>query len=58
MNTKTLDLTAELREGTSRNTGRPYRFYIFYVEVNGVKIPMKPENHLASDVLASHLDNE
>ena len=36
MTEKKIEITAELREGVSTKTNQPYRFYTYYVIVNGV----------------------
>ena len=46
-------VTTELKEGVSRRTNEPYSFYVYYVEVNGVRIFLKPESRLAGEILAS-----
>ncbi len=56
--TKEMIVTAELREGISRNTNEPYRFYVYYIDVNGVKVYLKPESRLAGDILSSFVDSQ
>lgn len=39
---KTIEITATLRDGVSSKTGKPYHFYVYTYEYNGVEIQLKP----------------
>lgn len=58
MTEKKIEITAELREGVSTKTNQPYRFYTYYMIVNGVQVALRPENRTAGALLEWYLDNQ
>ena len=55
---KKLEVDCELREGVSSKTNQPYRFYVYTVTVNGIKIQLKPESGLAGRMLETVVDGQ
>lgn len=54
---KKIEVNAELKEGVSKNTNQPYRFYVYNVLVNGVIVNLRPEDRTAGALLEHYVDN-
>ena len=54
---KKIEVNAELKEGISKSTNQPYRFYVYNVLVNGVIVKLRPEDRTADALLEYYVDN-
>lgn len=48
---KALELQMEVVKGISQKTGQEYEFNTYYVEVNGIKLQLKPSDNTVKQVL-------
>jgi len=51
---KALELKVEVIKGVSQKTEKEYEFNSYFVEVNGIKLQLKPVDNTVSQVLSQY----